>query len=198
MYIHNHNLVSADIDYLWAKKNKEPLVSLDTIVIHYTAGGTALSSAQHLAHQNTRASAHLVIARKGNIYQLVDFETQAWHAGNSRLGTRANVNHFSIGIELENPGWLKLKKNNYYTWFGKLVNPKQVEQHPHPKTRLPSFWHSYTLKQLKVAREVCILLCQHYPIKHIVGHSDVSLTGKLDPGPAFPLGALQSIIRKPT
>ncbi len=198
MYIHNHNLVGGDVDYLWSKKNKTPLVTIDTIVIHYTAGGSALSSAQFLAKEDSRASAHLVIARNGKIYQLVDFETQAWHAGQSRLNYREHVNSFSIGIELENPGYLKLKGGKYVTWFGKQVSDKLVEQHPHPKTGEPSYWHSYTLKQLKVTREVCILLNQHYSIKYLVGHSDVSLSGKVDPGPAFPLKSLQDATRSPT
>lgn len=196
MYINNHNLVGGDVNYLWAKKNTLPLKVIDTIVIHFTAGGDVLSSAQFLANPNTRASAHLVISRGGIIYQLVDFQTQAWHAGQSRLNFREHVNQFSIGIELENPGQLKQKDDGYYTWFNKKINEKHVEKHPHPKTRLPSFWHSFTLKQLKVVREICILLNQHYPIKYLVGHSDVSLTGKLDPGPAFPLKSLHSIIRK--
>ena len=190
-------LVGAEVNYLWAKKNTQPLETLDTIVIHYTAGGDALTSAQFLVNPNTKASAHLVISRNGNIYQLVDFDTQSWHAGHSCLFERNHVNKFSIGIELENPGFLKKKGDSYYTWYNKQVNPKQVEQHLHPKTGHPSYWHSYTLKQLKVVREVCILLNQHYQIKYLVGHSDVSLSGKLDPGPAFPMKALQDAIRKP-
>ena len=194
MYIHNHNLVDGDVNYLWAEKNTVSLKTIDTIVIHYTAAGDALSSAQFLSNPNTKASAHLVISRKGLIYQLVDFRTQAWHTGQSRLNFRDNVNEFSIGIELENPGQLIQKLNGFYTWYGKKIIEKQVEEHPHPKTGQPSFWHSYTLFQLKVVREICILLKQHYPIKYLVGNSDISLIGKLDPGPAFPLRALKDAI----
>ncbi|MCB9030767.1 MAG: 1,6-anhydro-N-acetylmuramyl-L-alanine amidase AmpD [Deltaproteobacteria bacterium] len=46
-------------------------------------------------------SAHYVISREGEIYQLVDEELRAWHAGVSQMpDLRENVNDFSLGIEL--------------------------------------------------------------------------------------------------
>ena len=46
-------------------------------------------------------SAHFFIDRHGQLTQLVDTDKRAWHAGQSTLNGRDNVNVFSIGIELE-------------------------------------------------------------------------------------------------
>lgn len=195
MYLHKHILVGANVDYHWSKKNKEPLVDHDNIVIHYTAGGTALSTVNFLVNDRTPASAHLVIGRDGRIYQLVDFTTQAWHAGSSRFLGKPNQNKYSIGIELENAGLLKQRGTCYFTWFGKKVPEYQVVKLVNPQTGSLSCWHTYTDYQLNALREVIGLLLLHYKFKHIVGHSEISLSGKIDPGPAFPMDEFKSLIK---
>ena len=50
-----------------------------------------------------RVSAHLVIGRHGDLYQAVEFDKRAWHAGQSEFRGRARCNDFSIGIELIGP-----------------------------------------------------------------------------------------------
>ncbi|MDA3929222.1 MAG: N-acetylmuramoyl-L-alanine amidase [Prolixibacteraceae bacterium] len=194
MYIYKHNLVGSSVEYIWSKKNKKPIEELDNIVIHYTAGANAVSSAKYLAADNTPVSAHLVIARDGSIFQIVDFNTQAWHAGKSKYRKTEGLNAFSIGIELENYGLLKEKDDKYYTWFGKRVPEKQVVELINIQTGFPAFWQTYTYLQLKTLREVCQKLLSCYPIRRIVGHSEISLTGKIDPGPAFPLNDFSELI----
>lgn len=44
-------------------------------------------------------SAHILIDRLGNKYQLVPFNKQAWHAGESLLSGRDKCNQWTIGIE---------------------------------------------------------------------------------------------------
>jgi N-acetyl-anhydromuramyl-L-alanine amidase AmpD len=46
-----------------------------------------------------RFSAHFLIDRLGNIYQLVPLNKQAWHAGESLLSGRDKCNQWCIGIE---------------------------------------------------------------------------------------------------
>ena len=53
------------------------------IILHYTAGVSAQSSPRYLARPDVKASAHLVIGRLGKIIQLVSFDVEAWHAGQS-------------------------------------------------------------------------------------------------------------------
>ena len=46
-------------------------------------------------------SAHFFIRRDGSVWQFVDCDERAWHAGRSRWRGRDNCNDDSIGIELE-------------------------------------------------------------------------------------------------
>lgn len=194
MYIHKHILVGSNIDYIWSKKNKVPIVEHDNIVIHYTAGASAISSAKYMANDNTLASAHLVIARDGKIYQLVDFATQAWHAGKSQMLGKTGQNAYSVGIELDNAGLLHEKDNRYYTWFGKRVSDSQVIKLVNPQTGFHAWWQVYTEIQLNTLKSIIGLLLYHYRFKRIVGHNEISLSGKIDPGPAFPMADFKKLI----
>ena len=107
MYIENHLLkgtfAGRSAKQLHCNKKSGLLEYPDMIVLHYTAGGNAMSSAHYLARADTDASAHLVIARDGGIIQLLPFDTIAWHAGQSEYAGRTNLNRYSIGIEMDMP-----------------------------------------------------------------------------------------------
>ena len=77
------------------------------IVLHYTAGTSAESSALFLTRPDVSASAHVVIGREGEVFQLVPFNIEAWHAGKSWDAGRGGLNRYSIGIELDNLGKLR-------------------------------------------------------------------------------------------
>ena len=62
-----------------------------------------------------QVSSHLLIDRDGQIRQFVPFDHAAWHAGESRLGSRQAVNDFSIGIELEGLPELEFTDSQYQT-----------------------------------------------------------------------------------
>ncbi|MFK7887399.1 MAG: 1,6-anhydro-N-acetylmuramyl-L-alanine amidase AmpD [Gammaproteobacteria bacterium] len=51
--------------------------------------------------EGVRVSAHLLVARNGELTQYVSLNERAWHAGESRFDGRDDVNDFSIGVELE-------------------------------------------------------------------------------------------------
>ncbi len=93
-------------------------VQVDLIVIHSISlppgqyGGAAvldffanrLDVSQHPYFQEIaglQVSAHFFIRRDGTVYQCVDCDARAWHAGVSHYRGRDNCNDDSIGIELE-------------------------------------------------------------------------------------------------
>lgn len=196
MYIRKHMLVGVDIDYMWNKKNKAKIEEYDNIVIYYTAGASAISSVHYLINPGTPVSAHLLISRNGHMYQMIDFETQGWHAGKSKIFDKTNLSRYSVGIELENFGKLISNGGNYYSWFGKKVPKEQVVQLINPQTGFNACWQKYTDIQINITQQVCLLLMKEYRFRRIVGHSEISLSGKIDPGPAFPLDELKSSIFK--
>lgn len=186
----NHLLQGENVEHLIKSKNNKNFSAgnLDTLIIHYTAGGSAESSANHLSNPDVDASAHLVIGRNGEIFQIVPFNKIAWHAGKSQYGGKIRLNNYSIGIELDNAGILTKTGNEYQSWFGKKYMQSEVMEAVHRNESQPKFWHIYTEKQLQVNESVTKLILSKYEgIVNILGHEEISPGRKQDPGPAFPL-----------
>ena len=180
MEILKHRLVDGGVQHLVCRKNSRKLSGPDMIVVHYTAGTSARTAAEFLAKEEVKASAHLVIGRQGELFQLVPFDTEAWHAGRSCYGGRANLTRYSIGIELDNLGRLQLQEGRFVAECGVEVAPADV--YVDDTGEVATFWHRYTERQKRLLREICRLLKQHYPIRYVVGHSDIT-DRKQDPGP---------------
>jgi N-acetyl-anhydromuramyl-L-alanine amidase AmpD len=76
------------------------------IVLHATVGSAAsaldwLCNPQ-TAHPENRVSSHYLVNKTGTIYQLVNNEDAAWHAGRANWHGITDVNAVSVSIELEN------------------------------------------------------------------------------------------------
>lgn len=84
---------------------------ITTIVLHATAGGTALSSISHL--RNVGNSYHYIIERDGKIYKCVPTDRDAFHSGVSDGPQGPDVNLYSIGISLANFQGFKGKMEGY-------------------------------------------------------------------------------------
>ena len=191
MTLFEHTLQGNEITRLACSKNTQPLIHPDTIVIHATGGSSAESSARYLANKATPVSAHLVIGRRGEIYQLVPFNVIAWHAGKSTHKGRTNLNRYSIGIELDNAGKLHRRGFQFFTEFGKEIMPSEVYM-DYRESKL-SFWHTYTEPQLNTLVKICRLLVARYPVQYFLRHSDIT-SRKIDPGLAFPFEAVRKQI----
>ena len=76
----------------------------DMVVLHYTAMESAGAALDRLCDEKAEVSAHYLICETGRIWQLVDEEMRAWHAGAGRWGDVVDVNSRSVGIELANRG----------------------------------------------------------------------------------------------
>ena len=178
----NHRLMGDGVVHLACVKNTRKLEGPDMIVLHYTAGTSAESSSIFLTRPDVSASAHLVIGRKGEVFQLVPFNIEAWHAGKSWYAGRSGLNRYSIGIELDNLGKLRFSGNLFIAECGRVVLPDEV--YTDCSGDHPTYWHRYTERQIRVLQEICSLLEETYPIRDVVGHSVIT-PRKIDPGPAL-------------
>lgn len=186
-----------DVSILPCPKNTQKFIpgQPDTIIIHYTAGRDAESSAKFLARDDVQASAHIVIDREGKIIQLVGFDTIAWHAGKSAYQGRVGFNQYSIGIEIDNAGVLEPCGQQYMSWFGKKFSEGEVIKAKHKNEGVERYWHIYTGEQIETVQRLCEALMNKYKtITHILGHEDISPGRKTDPGPAFPLDKLRTLL----
>lgn len=130
------------------------------IVLHYTVIPTCEESLARLSDSTNEAggvSAHYLVDRDGTLYRLVDESKRAWHAGLGSWAGLDDINSRSIGIEIVNIG---------LTEDGK--------REPFPNA------------QIEAVIKLCKDIQSRYPIKYVLGHSDVAPQRKQDPGEAFP------------
>ncbi len=74
------------------------------VIIHQTSDDTAEEALATLRNPERKVSAHYLVGRDGALYQLVDENARAWHAGASYWASDTDMNSASIGIELDNNG----------------------------------------------------------------------------------------------
>jgi len=186
LLIENHRLVGTGVSFV-ETPNKGGDITPRYLVMHYTAGKSAQSSINWLSNPESKASAHVVLARDGSICQLAPFNVKTWHAGVSHWDGVSGLNGCSIGIEMDNAGPLKKVGKKYQAWFGTLYGESQVIHAKHRLDGEVRWWHAYTEAQIERALELARVLVRHYGLKDIVGHEDIAPDRKRDPGPAFPL-----------
>ena len=127
------------------------------IIFHYTGMKKELDTLNRLTNIQSEVSSHYLIKKNGNIITLVPNLYIAWHAGKSSWRSFKSLNQNSIGIEVTNPGHE----------FG---------------------YRKFSKKQIFSLIKLSKFLIKKYKINHknILGHSDISLERKRDPGEKFP------------
>lgn len=163
----------------------------EILVLHYTVSWPASAVVRAFKSPATRASAHLVLDLDGTWTQMVAFNRQAWHAGESEWEGRPKLNTWSLGIEIVNPGPVFPGETvaldvNKRVWKGahKLADPARLPPKCPPGWK---HWATYTVEQISALESVCRLLVQEYGLRSIVGHSDIAPGRKFDPGPMLPI-----------
>ncbi len=79
--------------------------TVDVILLHHTAGSDGQKDVEWLCNPASQVSAHYLVDRDGTLYQLVEEDRAAWHAGQCALrGEATNMNTRSIGVEISNKG----------------------------------------------------------------------------------------------
>ena len=132
------------------------------IIIHYTAIENYKKAIKHLCNPENKVSCHFLISQNGNIYNLVDENKRAWHAGDAYWKKYTDINSLSLGIELD---YSENKENN--TFSKKMIDSLLI-----------------LLEELKSKYSI-----NH---NNILGHSDIAPYRKIDPGPKFPWYKMQN------
>lgn len=91
---------SKPLHYEDRAKNAKPNI----IVMHYTGMESMLAARQRLTDPESKVSAHYLVDTDGKVYDLVPEDKRAWHAGLSYWHGETDVNSYSVGIEIVNPG----------------------------------------------------------------------------------------------
>jgi len=159
------------------------------IIMHYTTGTKLESTINHFTNADPGVATHLVIGRDGRVIQFVPFHLSAHHAGYSWWEKDKYLNNLSIGIELDNAG--KLDRDNstgLYLSQGDVPIPEvsfKFAEHWRNKKKTYA-WEDFPPVQIAVAKKIVKALIKRYPsIKEILGHDQVNLLNREDPGPLF-------------
>lgn len=148
-----------NIDRSYQAKGQDSRVQY--IVLHYTA--IDFDRSLYLLTQEQVSSHYLIDDRTAKIYQLVDENRRAWHAGVSAWQGKTFLNANSIGIEMVNKGFTEDAAGNK-TWYS---------------------WNDQQIDQLIVLLKD--IMQRHQLGKDsIIAHSDIAPLRKFDPGPLFP------------
>ncbi|MDA7480032.1 N-acetylmuramoyl-L-alanine amidase [Candidatus Pelagibacter ubique] len=127
------------------------------IIFHYTGMKSESDALKRLTEIQSEVSCHYLIKNNGEIVKIVPDLYTAWHAGKSSWKNYKSLNQNSIGIEITNPGHEYGYKN-------------------------------FTQKQITTLVKLSKFLIKKYKInpKNILGHSDIAVLRKKDPGEKFP------------
>lgn len=193
---HNGRLVERIMSrYTGGKFSSAP----STTVMHFTYGASARSSANWFDDPKNKykSSAHVVVSRDGSVIQCVDFDTAANHAGKSFWKGKSGLNGWSFGIELANWGYLQPRGNGSWTSYTDMVvhNPilaSHKNGNPDGSNRAIG-WEPYPEAQIETAAEIVRLLSEKYGSQEIIGHDDISVGRKWDPGPAFDMAYFKQL-----
>jgi N-acetylmuramoyl-L-alanine amidase len=133
----------------------------DILLLHYTGVDSAAKAIDWLTRPESKVSSHYVLDETGFLTQLVAEDMRAWHAGVAVWRGETDINSWSIGIEIQNPG------HEYgYPEF--------------PERQLEA------LEAL--CRDI---IGRHgIRAERVLAHSDVAPTRKIDPGEKFPWARL--------
>ena len=136
---------------------KRFLKQIKFIIFHYTGMKSESDALNRLTDIQSNVSSHYLIKDNGEIVRLVPDLYIAWHAGKSSWKNYKSLNQNSIGIEITNPG----------------------HEHAYKK---------FSQKQISSLLKLSKFLIKKYKIssKNILGHSDIAVLRKKDPGEKFP------------
>ena len=136
---------------------KRPSKQIKFIIFHYTGMKNESNALKRLTDIQSEVSCHYLIKNNGEIVKIVPDLYIAWHAGESSWKNYKSLNQNSIGIEITNPGHEYGYKN-------------------------------FTKKQITALLKLSKFLIKKYKVgpKNILGHSDIAVLRKKDPGEKFP------------
>lgn len=132
-------------------------MKVKSIIIHYTGMASCQDALDRLCDPVSKVSAHYQIDEDGTVYNLVNPDKRAWHAGISQWKTLSNFNDFSIGIELVNKG----HEFGYHPFANNQIDALI--------TLMKSLYKNYPIDP-----------------QLVLGHSDIAPDRKQDPGELFP------------
>jgi N-acetylmuramoyl-L-alanine amidase len=100
------------------------------VIIHHTAQNSTEQTLKTFTLPRTQVSAHYVIGKDGKVYHMLNDYLRAWQAGNAKWGGNTDINSNSIGIELDNNGFVPFPEAQINSLLLLLTNLKKTYNIP--------------------------------------------------------------------
>lgn len=180
---------------------------VDALLFHWTATPATVQGTSNRArierwlawvgqgHSRTPSSTHFVVLRDGVVLQGAPLTDRTWHAGIAEWRGRRSLNRWTIGVDLDCVGPLRLIDDRYVDTYGG-EHHGEVDHDPDGRAYEP-----YYSAQIDAVCELVARLIRVWPhladdpAASLVGHSQVSPGRKQDPGPLFPWGEVVDAAR---
>lgn len=144
----------------------------DLIVLHFTAGGSAASSAQWWNNTANRISTPYLVDMDGVIYETYDPKNWSYHLGIKGADPSHYNDKRSIGIEICNYGPLKLSGNSLNSWpkdfTNKYCDLSQTDKYVKAKFRGFDYYAAFTELQKVAIGHLVDHLCSKFNIKKAI------------------------------
>ena len=144
----------------------------DLIVLHFTAGGSARSSADWWNKTANRVSTPYLVDMDGTIYETYDPENWSYHLGIQKADGNHENDKRSIGIEICNYGPLKLKDGILYNWPKNFSNKhcdiSQADRYVRKSFRGFDYYAAFTEFQKVAIGYLVDDLCLRFGIKAVI------------------------------
>jgi N-acetylmuramoyl-L-alanine amidase len=167
------------------------------VAIHYPATDTLAKTFSALKPSKCY---HIVIDRNGDLHQLASFDRTGAHSGFSDWKGVERLNGHSIAISLQNVGAVQKSGTTFVSEGGMTFAAADVMQ---ARPRLPTsgtglrFWERFRPAQLDACEAVVRALVATYPtLIDCVGHDEISMGRRDDPGPDFPWARFRPLFPK--
>ncbi|TCA34325.1 N-acetylmuramoyl-L-alanine amidase [Rhizobium leguminosarum bv. viciae] len=164
------------------------------IVVHYSVTNTVAEAVAAL--NSEKLSYHILIEKDGTAFQTRGFNESAAHAGLSNWKSEKDVGlgdsaaRGSVGICLMNKGYAYDKNLPASgSGLGKLIY--------NPNDKSMQRWEKFPKPQIDACAKIAKDIIGAYPITEVIGHHDVAIMGKFDPGPLFDFSPLNALLPSP-
>ncbi len=113
----------------WVGTTNFDLRKPNFVVIHHTAQNSCEQTLKTFTLERTKVSAHYVICKDGTVHHMLNDYMRAWHGGIGSWGNNTDLNSSSIGIEIDNNGFVPFEQaqiNSLLQLLAQLKNKYQI------------------------------------------------------------------------